>query len=186
MNVIINVIDINKPIVLIFISFALFVRLHISNCRGYHSDLTDDLFARSCYYLLLSSNMELLPQGQKNTSTEVEWQDQQKINQFSTLINNKDELELELSTLKQELDYFDDLSLEIELLDEDEKIQYKLGDCFIFLSVQSATKRIEAEQTQLKDKIESIDEKMVKIDEKLAELKAALYDKFGNNINLER
>lgn len=130
--------------------------------------------------------MELLPQGQKNTATEVQWEDQQKINKFSTLINNKDELEAELSTLNQELEYFQDLALEIELLDEDEEIQYKLGDAFIFIKVETAISKIETEEKQLNEKVEKIDGKIIEIDEKLEELKAALYEKFGNNINLER
>lgn len=130
--------------------------------------------------------MELLPQGQKNTATEVQWEDQQMINQFSTLINTKDDLDSELASLKTELEYFEDLSLEIELLDEDEKVQYKLGDSFLFLSVEKAVERLESEQSTLNKRAETIESKISSIDEQLASLKASLYDKFGSNINLER
>lgn len=54
--------------------------------------------------------MELLPDGQRNTATEVSWDDQQKINKFSTLINKKDENLEVLKKLKEEKEYLDDLS----------------------------------------------------------------------------
>lgn len=130
--------------------------------------------------------MELLPEGQKNTSTEVSWEDQQKINKFSSLINKKDELTDLVAKYKQEKEYIEDLSMEIELLDEDEKIQYKIGEVFMFLKVDAAVERIEKENEKLDDQISKTSEDIDEIDEKLNDLKKALYTKFGNNINLER
>lgn len=129
--------------------------------------------------------MELLPEGQKNT-TEVLFEDQKKINKFSLLISNKDELEAQLALLKLEKEYCGDLELELELLDEDDKVQYKVGDAFVFLKVESAVKRIEAENERLDAKIDEIDSEIDAIDTQLLELKEQLYAKFGNNINLER
>ena len=57
---------------------------------------------------------------QANTSTEVTYEDQLKINKFSTLISKKDEQTQQLSTLKTEKEYLDDLSIELELIDDDE------------------------------------------------------------------
>lgn len=129
--------------------------------------------------------MELLPSGQQNT-TEVLWEDQQKINKFSSLINQKDALTDQLEKLTSEKGYIDDLALEIELLDEDEKIQYKVGDVFVFLPVAKAVEKIEAENEALDGKIDQVSEEISEIDLQLAQLKAHLYGKFGNNINLER
>lgn len=129
--------------------------------------------------------MELLPEGQKNT-TEVLFEDQKKINKFSSLISKKDELEAQLALLKSEKEYCGDLELEIEMLDEDEKVQYKVGDAFVFLSVENAVKRIESENERLDAKIDAIDNEIEAIDDQLLQLKEHLYAKFGNNINLER
>lgn len=129
--------------------------------------------------------MELLPSGQQNT-TEVLWEDQQKINKFSSLINQKDALTDQLDKLTSEKGYIDDLALEIELLDDDEKIQYKVGDVFVFLPVSKAVEKIEHENEVLDAKIDQVSEEMSDIDLQLAQLKAHLYGKFGNNINLER
>ncbi|KAI5965902.1 uncharacterized protein KGF55_001266 [Candida pseudojiufengensis] len=130
--------------------------------------------------------MELLPEGQRNTATEVSWEDQQKINKFSTLVNKKDNSLIILEKLKTEKEYLDDLSMELELLDEDEKIQYKLGDCFVFLPVSKALTKIEQNDTKLTDQINEIENQIENYDENLKELKKHLYAKFGNNINLER
>lgn len=130
--------------------------------------------------------MELLPDGQRNTATEVSWEDQQKINKFSTLINKKDELSATVEKLTSEKEYIDDLALEIELLDEDEKVQYKIGEVFVHLKVEKAVQKIEQENEALDSKISHSNEEIEAIDDQLDELKQALYAKFGNNINLER
>lgn len=129
--------------------------------------------------------MELLPSGQQN-AVEVLWEDQQKINKFSSLILRKDNLTEKLDKCKSEKEYIDDLSLEIELLDEDEKIQYKIGDVFVFLKVAKAVEVIEKENEQLDDRISKLSDQIEEIDESLAQYKKDLYSKFGKNINLER
>ncbi|CAH2351465.1 prefoldin subunit 4 [[Candida] railenensis] len=130
--------------------------------------------------------MELLPEGQRNTATEVSWEDQQKINKFSTLIGKKDEASEDLEKLKTEKEYLDDLLLEIELLDEDEKIQYKIGEVFVALKQEAAIARLEKSNEHIEGKIEDIDSNISELDEKLNELKSQLYARFGSNINLER
>lgn len=130
--------------------------------------------------------MELLPDGQRNTATEVSWDDQQKINKFSTLINKKDENLEVLKKLKEEKEYLDDLSLEIELLDEDEKIQYKVGEVFIFMKVNKVIEKIEVDNEVLTEKISNIESSVEDIGDLLQSYKKQLYARFGNNINLER
>lgn len=130
-------------------------------------------------------SMELLPEGQAN-NIQVLWEDQQKINQFSSLINEKDEIIAKLEKLRVEKDYLEDLSLELELLDEDDKIQHKLGDGFVFLTVAEALIKVEEANTKLTGEIEELDANVDDLDHRLRELKAELYNKFGTNINLER
>ncbi|WEJ96304.1 hypothetical protein PSN45_003841 [Yamadazyma tenuis] len=115
--------------------------------------------------------MELLPSGQSN-SVQVLWEDQQNINRFSSLINEKDELKESLEKLKTEKDYLDDLSLEMELLDEDENIQYKIGDVFVFLKIIQAVERVDADNEVLTGKIESLETKIEELDSQLVALKS--------------
>ncbi|AJT01989.1 Prefoldin subunit 4 [Saccharomyces cerevisiae] len=129
--------------------------------------------------------MELLPQGQRN-NTQVTFEDQQKINEFSKLIMRKDAIAQELSLQREEKEYLDDVSLEIELIDEDEPVQYKVGDLFIFMKQSKVTAQLEKDAERLDNKIETLEDKQRDIDSRLDALKATLYAKFGDNINLER
>ena len=129
--------------------------------------------------------MELLPQGQRN-NTQVTFEDQQKINEFSKLIMRKDAIAQDLSLQREEKEYLDDVSLEIELIDEDEPVQYKVGDLFIFMKQSKVTAQLEKDAERLDNKIETLEDKQRDIDSRLDALKATLYAKFGDNINLER
>lgn len=98
----------------------------------------------------------------------------------------KDALNQELSILKQEKEYLDDVSLEIELIDEDEQIQYKIGDVFVFMKQSNVVEQLEKDAEKLDAKIESLEDSDSEIDSRISELKSSLYAKFGDNINLER
>lgn len=129
--------------------------------------------------------MELLPEGKKNT-VQVTYEDQQKINEFSKLIMRKDVCQADLNKQRQEKEYLDDVSLEIELIDEDEKIQYKIGELFVFMKQEKVVQQLEKDTEVIDSKIESLESKESQIDERLSTLKNELYAKFGDNINLER
>ncbi|KAF6007736.1 hypothetical protein HII13_004407 [Brettanomyces bruxellensis] len=129
--------------------------------------------------------MELLPKGQKN-SAEVSWEDQQKINEFSTHISKKDILTAELEKLQTEKEYIDDLSMEIELIDEDDNVDYKIGDTFVLIKQSEAMERLENQNGYLETKITELETQIEGLDSKLGALKKQLYAKFGTAINLER
>jgi len=129
--------------------------------------------------------MELLPKGQKNSS-EVSWEDQQKINEFSTHISKKDIITAELEKLQTEKEYIDDLSMEMELMDEDETVNYKIGDTFVLIKQSEAVKRLETQNAFLDSKVTDLETQIEGLDSKLEFLKKQLYAKFGTAINLER
>ncbi|KAH7556054.1 hypothetical protein BM1_06580 [Bipolaris maydis] len=119
---------------------------------------------------------------------EVRREDQEKINRFSSLHQKEEILEEELRAKIQsqkEKEDLEEISGELELVDEEEKVPYKVGDCFISLPqpqvlelLSSSTETIEGEVDALKTKLEGIQEEM-------GELKKALYGRFGRSINLE-
>lgn len=130
--------------------------------------------------------MQFLPQGQKNTATIVKWEDQEKINEFSTLTTKK-ELECEnLTKLRNEKEVIDDLFLEMELFDDDEKVYYKYGDIFVKLKAKKAVSMIESEIEKINTIIDESEENLKNFDNKIKQLKTELYSKFGSNINLEK
>ncbi|CAR21624.1 Prefoldin subunit 4 [Lachancea thermotolerans] len=129
--------------------------------------------------------MDLLPEGKKNT-VQVLYEDQQKINEFSKLIMRKDAINQELAHYKQEKGYLDDVSLEIELIDEDEQIQYRIGEAFVFMKQSEVVEQLEKDAEALDQKIEELEDADSEISSRTSELKTVLYAKFGDNINLER
>lgn len=98
----------------------------------------------------------------------------------------KDAINQELAYYRQEKGYLDDVSLEIELIDEDEQIQYKVGDVFVFMKASEVVEQLEKDAETFDAKIEQLEETESEIDARSSELKSLLYAKFGDNINLER
>lgn len=132
------------------------------------------------------STLSVLPEGQDN-NVEVTQEDQSKINEFSKLILRQEKIKVMLESLHDEKEYIDELSLELELMDEDEKLPYKLGDsAFINMKVGKIIKLLEKELEEMNTKEEELAKQVDDLEETLKELKKTLYAKFGNNINMER
>lgn len=76
--------------------------------------------------------------------------------------------------------------MEIELLDEDELVNYKISSAFVKLSQEEVVERLEKDTQLVETEIEALQDKLSIIESRLSELKTDLYTKFGKNINLER
>ncbi|KAF9777580.1 hypothetical protein IL306_004378 [Fusarium sp. DS 682] len=116
---------------------------------------------------------------------EVRREDQDKINRFSRLHQREILLQEELDTKIKEKEELDDLSTELELADEDEKIQYKIGDAFFHVSVEQAQEMLQEATEKLEEESTSLEEKLSSIREEMTKLKVELYARFGKQINLE-
>jgi len=96
------------------------------------------------------SSLRILSQEEENdSSTEVTWDDQQRINTFSRLNSRVRNLGEKIQELKQEKEALDDLSVELELADEDEPVMYKIGESFLHIPHHRALKRVEKEETSV-------------------------------------
>ncbi|KAL1921177.1 uncharacterized protein VTP21DRAFT_10893 [Calcarisporiella thermophila] len=131
------------------------------------------------------SNVRMLKEDEE-VEVEVSWEDQKNINTFSKLNAKIDDLEDEYQKKKQEKEYLDDLSTELELADEDEPVKYRVGDAFVHLSLSQAQERIEQEQASLDQQIEALGREIENVRGRMTELKTVLYGKFKNAINLEK
>ncbi|KAF5357400.1 hypothetical protein D9758_005857 [Tetrapyrgos nigripes] len=130
--------------------------------------------------------MRMLEQEQENDdSTEVTWEDQQRINTFSKLNTRIKSIETQLEVLKQEKEALDDLSMELELADEDEPVLYKVGEAFLHLPLPRALKRLEKDQAKIESRFSSLTVSAEEIEREMKLLKVTLYGKFGSSINLD-
>ncbi|KAI7872967.1 Prefoldin subunit 4 [Spinellus fusiger] len=145
-----------------------------------------------------------------DADVEVSWADQQKINAFSKLTAKIDYLEeqheklkgvviavvvvslpvlipvLHIPLIQQEKEYLDDVSMELELADEDEPVRYKVGDTFAHMPACDAIERVAKDTELMQLELDSLQSEMETVQGKMTELKASLYAKFGNAINLEK
>ncbi|KAG5932182.1 hypothetical protein E4U53_001444 [Claviceps sorghi] len=116
---------------------------------------------------------------------EVRRQDQDKINKFSRLHQRELIIEEQLKAKNKEKEELDDLSTELELADEDDKIQYKIGDAFFHIPLEQAQQMLEAATTRIDDETTELEDRISAVREEMQQLKVDLYARFGKQINLE-
>jgi len=116
---------------------------------------------------------------------EVRREDQDKINKFSRLHQREIILEEELKSKHKEKEDLDDVSNELELADEDDKIPYKIGDSFISLPLSEVQEMLSTSTAQIEEEVAAVEEKLSAIREEMTQLKVELYARFGRSINLE-
>ncbi|KAH7320200.1 Prefoldin subunit-domain-containing protein [Stachybotrys elegans] len=129
----------------------------------------------------------MLSKEDENGADEVEVrrEDQDKINRFSRLHQRELLLEEELKTKNKEKEELDDLTVELELADEDDKIPYKIGDAFFHVSLEQAQEMLSTATSRIEEDTSALGDKIGTLREEMDELKVQLYARFGKQINLE-
>ncbi|XP_022082282.1 prefoldin subunit 4-like [Acanthaster planci] len=118
-------------------------------------------------------------------SVQVTLEDQQKINIFARKTNKLGELQAEIQTKQKDVQNMQDALDELELGDEDSTVPYLIGEVFVSKTVSDAQALMERAKSEKEEEIADLERNCESIKETLADLKAQLYAKFGNNINLE-
>ncbi|KUI53182.1 Prefoldin subunit 4 [Cytospora mali] len=116
---------------------------------------------------------------------EVRREDQDKINKFSRLHQRELKYEEGLKLKNKEKEELDDITMELELADEEDKIPYKIGDSFFHVTVSQAQEMLEASTTKIDEEVSQLEEKLSTAREEMTQLKVELYARFGRSINLE-
>lgn len=131
---------------------------------------------------MLSKEDEVATGGDE---VEVRREDQDKINKFSRLHQREIALEEELKSKHKEKEDLDDVSNELELADEDDKIPYKIGDSFVLLPLPEVQEMLSTSTEKIEEDVSGLEEKLGTIREEMSQLKVELYARFGRSINLE-
>ncbi|ODN80815.1 hypothetical protein L202_02965 [Cryptococcus amylolentus CBS 6039] len=130
--------------------------------------------------------MSLLPPEEEGDGIEVVWEDQQRINTFSKLNNRLSDIQDLLRAKKEEKEYYDDLSTELELADDDDPpTLYKIGESFFHLPLRDARRQLKKDMKRYETDIEGLEARAEECEKGMKELKVHLYAKFGKQINLE-
>lgn len=116
---------------------------------------------------------------------EVRREDQDKINKFSRLHQRETLLEDDLKSRAKEKEDLEEISNELALADEDEKIPYKIGDAFIMLPLPEVQDLLTKATTKIEKSVSTTEGKLSEIRDEMESLKVDLYARFGKSINLE-
>ena len=118
------------------------------------------------------------------SDVDIKYEDQIKINEFSKLYQKRNEVNQELTKLEEAVKKIQDCLSELEMTIEDQ-IDYQFAECFIATSTDEAKSLTENRFNELTEQMKLQSSLRGFITKRLGELKAQLYAKFGNNINLE-
>jgi prefoldin subunit 4 len=129
--------------------------------------------------------MKLMEENVENNA-EVKWEDQKKINEFAKLNNKFSRVEIDLEVKQKQQESLEDSLGELELLDEDENVNYKVGDSYFLLSIEKTKEIVEEEMENVKNEINNLKDEMKTLEDEMKKMKKVLYERFGQNINLER
>jgi len=123
----------------------------------------------------------------KQSTKEVTREDQKKINLFARKHRSFKDKQDELENLKLKLQNLNDGIDDLELHDEesDGKVPFMVGDIFILQSPEQAQQSMEASKVILQEKIGKTTDEKDAFEKEIKALKADLYAKFGDEINLE-
>ncbi|KAE8323450.1 Prefoldin subunit-domain-containing protein [Aspergillus sergii] len=131
---------------------------------------------------MLAKEDEVSAAGEEN---EVRREDQEKINRFSRLHQRETLLEEQLKAKQKDKEDLEEISMELELADEDELVPYKIGDSFFQLPLADAQSLLSSSTEQIDSEVSGLEEKLNDLRDELQQLKVALYARFGRSINLE-
>ncbi|KAE8740393.1 hypothetical protein FOCC_FOCC014097 [Frankliniella occidentalis] len=123
---------------------------------------------------------------QPESDVHITYEDQQMINKFARHNAKLDELKEEIKTKKEYLTNLQDACDELALLEGDvEKVPFFMGESFITQNFEDTQSSLEEAKSRAESEMAEIDQKCGDIKEIMSDLRAKLYAKFGNHINLE-
>ena len=90
-----------------------------------------------------------------------------------------------LIQVQKDKEDLEEISTELELADEDEKIPYKIGDTFISLPLPEVQELLATSTSKIEESVSAVEDRLGTIREEMEALKVDLYARFGKSINLE-
>eukprot|EP00051_Salpingoeca_urceolata_P034705 m.26266 g.26266 ORF g.26266 m.26266 type:complete len:127 (+) comp8166_c0_seq1:1735-2115(+) len=111
-------------------------------------------------------------------------EDQDKINRFACLNSRVADIQAKFEDKKSYLEVLADASDEVTLADED-GIKFRFGDGFCDVGSDEAEEMVTAVIEATTAERDQLEDQLAGIRAEMADLKAQLYAKFGQSINLE-
>ncbi|KAJ5945364.1 Prefoldin [Penicillium verrucosum] len=141
--------------------------------------------SRSSQANLANAQLTKADETSANDENEVRREDQEKINRFSRLHQRQTVLDEQLKGKQKDKEDLEEVSMELELADEDELVPYKIGDSFFQLPLSDAQGMLSASTEKIDTDVTKLEDSIGELREEMQQLKVALYARFGRSINLE-
>lgn len=129
------------------------------------------------------------PRSSKSTNetkeVQVVWEDQQRINEFGRLNIRLQEINDEIEKKNNDIANLGDVAGDIEVLLDDDACKIKVGEVFVTVSNEEAEEFAQDELKEREVQVATAKAEKDNIEKQMRTLKALLYAKFGNQINLE-
>jgi prefoldin subunit 4 len=119
------------------------------------------------------------------SEVKVTREDQNMINTFSKHYQKRQELDETLVRLKEKVNQHQDTLDEIDFTDDTDVLRYRFGACFFHLPADQVRTLVQKEIDRVKDEQKHTTKEHEEVEKRMKKLKATLYSKFGNSINLE-
>ncbi|GAA5821299.1 hypothetical protein JCM3770_004578 [Rhodotorula araucariae] len=130
--------------------------------------------------------MRMLDKDDPAPDAPVTREDQERINAFSRLNSRTDEIVDVLDGLTKQKEDLEEVETEMELVDEDEQVMYKLDTTFVHLPASEALEHLQAQLDKIRAEVDALETEKAQCEDQMDALKKELYAKFGSAINLER
>lgn len=115
----------------------------------------------------------------------VTWEDQQRINEFGRLNHRHTEVVDDIAKKKNDLANLRDVAGDIECLLDDDACKIKVGEVYVEVPNDEAEEYVNAEVAEREEVMAGLEKEKASLEGQMSALKALLYAKFGNQINLE-
>ncbi|OSX69566.1 hypothetical protein BU14_1390s0003 [Porphyra umbilicalis] len=125
------------------------------------------------------------PAAEERPTVEVTREDQDDINAYALLVQRRSEQVEALARMKNLLELHSDAADEVSLLDDDQVVQYVVGDVFLFTPASGAASKLEDKKATLSADVNKASAALAGVEGEVARLKSKLYAKFGGSIQLE-
>lgn len=116
---------------------------------------------------------------------DITFEDQQKINKFANYNAKLEDIKEDIKSKQNKLKNLEEAVEEIELFDDDTQIPFLIGEVFISHDLPKTQSLLATTKEQYMKEIQEAEVKCKEIQQVMADLKAALYGRFGNHIYLE-
>jgi len=116
---------------------------------------------------------------------QVLWEDQARINEFGRLNTRLQEILDEVEKKKNDVANLGDVTQDIEVLLDDDACKVRVGEVFVTVSNEEAEEFAQEELKEREEQVTVLNTEKEGLEKQMRALKALLYAKFGNQINLE-